>query len=157
MNNQTHPFTLIRFAVLIVLALAIWSPVEAQSAQPTDGKMIAEGKMMEGCREMKKKKESMMADAKIQDAELTTQVAKMNSAPDNEKLGLMAALVTHMAEQRVTMDVRKAKMDGEMMQHMMQHMQMGADSMSQCPMMKGMADMDAPSDDAHKEHHSDQK
>ena len=119
--------------------------------------MKMDGKMTTGCQEMKEKKEKMMADMKAQDAELTAQVAKMNSAPENEKLGLMADLVTHMAEQRTAMDARKAKMDGEMMQHMMQHMQMGADSVSQCPMMKGMADIDANSDDAHKEHHSDQK
>jgi len=42
-----------------------------------------------------------------------------------------------MAEQRVAMDARKAKMDEEMMQHM----QMGKDSMSQCPMMKDMKGM----------------
>jgi hypothetical protein len=29
-----------------------------------------------------------------------------------------------------------------MMKHMMQHMQMGKDSMSQCPMMRGMKGMD---------------
>ena len=155
MNNR--PFPLIRSSIIIALALTIWSPVKAQPAQPIDGKMMTEGKMMERCQEMKEKKEKMMADTKAQDAELAAQVAKMNSAPDNLKLDLMAALVTHMAEQRTTRDERKAKMDGEMMQHMMQHMQMGADSVSQCPMMKGMADKDANSDDVHKEHHADQK
>jgi hypothetical protein len=29
-------------------------------------------------------------------------------------------------------------MEDEMMKHMMEHMQMGKESMSQCPMMKGM-------------------
>jgi hypothetical protein len=33
------------------------------------------------------------------------------------------------------------KMYGEMMKHMMEHMQMGKESMSKCPMMKGMKDM----------------
>jgi hypothetical protein len=33
------------------------------------------------------------------------------------------------------------KMHEEMMLHMMQHMQKGKESMSQCPMMKGMMDM----------------
>jgi hypothetical protein len=118
---------------------------------------MMDSKMMERCQEMKGKQEKLMADIKAQDAELAALVAKMNSAPDNEKLGLMAALVTHLAEQRITMDARKAKMDEEMTQHMMQHMQMGADSMSQCPMMKGMAGMDANSDGAHKDHNLDQK
>jgi hypothetical protein len=55
-----------------------------------------------------------------------------------------------MVEQRITMDARKAKMEEEMMKHMMQHMQMGKESMSQCPMMKGMKGMDEKSGDAQK-------
>jgi hypothetical protein len=89
----------------------------------------------------------MMADMKAQDAELTAQVAKMNSAPQDQKLDLIAAVVTRMVEQRIAMDERKAKMHDEMMQHMMQHMQMGKESMTKCPMMKGM---DEKSGDAHK-------
>jgi hypothetical protein len=84
------------------------------------------------------------------------QVAEMNRAPHDKKIGLMAAVLTHMAEQRIAMDARKAKMDEEMMQHM----QMGKDSMLQCPMMKdmkGMKDMGDKSEDAHKEHHEEQK
>jgi hypothetical protein len=42
------------------------------------------------------------------------------------------------------MDARKAKVEEEMMKHM----QMGKESMSQCPMMKGM---DEKSEDAQKE------
>ena len=41
-----------------------------------------------------------------------------------------------------------------MMQHMMQHMQMGKESMSQCPMMKGV---DEKTGDAHKKHKEEQK
>ena len=50
----------------------------------------------------------------------------------------MAAVLTTMAEQRVAIDARKANMDEAKMQHMMQHMQMGKESMSKCPMMTGM-------------------
>ena len=56
-----------------------------------------------------------------------------------------------MVEQRIAMNVRMAKMQEEMMQHMMQHMQMGKESMSQCPMMKGMKDMDEKSGAGQKE------
>ena len=70
---------------------------------------------------------------------------------------LMAAVLTHMVEQRITMDARKAKMEEEMMKHMMQHMQMGKESMSQCPMMKGMKNMDDKSVGAHEEHQDKQK
>lgn len=103
------------------------------------GGMMA-GKMMEGCQEMKAQKQSMKEDMKSQDARLTEQLAKMNSAPESEKTGLMAAVLTQMVEQRITMDARKAKMEEAMMQHMMQHMQMGKESMSQCSMMKDMSE-----------------
>jgi len=49
------------------------------------------------------------------------------------------------------MDARKAKMEEEIMKHMMQHMQMGKKSLSQCPMMKGLKDKDEKSGDAQKE------
>jgi uncharacterized protein (DUF2336 family) len=97
--------------------------------------------MMESCRQMKEKKQKMMEDMKAQDAQLTQQVADMNAAPEDKKVGLMAAVVTRMVEQRIAMDAQMAKMHEEMMQHMMQHMQMGKDSMSKCPMMKGMTGM----------------
>ena len=67
---------------------------------------------------------------------------------------LTAAVHTHMVEQRITMDARKAPMEEAMMKHMMQHMQMGQKSMSQCPMvtgMKGMKGMDEKPGDAPKE------
>jgi ethanolamine utilization protein EutQ (cupin superfamily) len=91
----------------------------------------------------------MKEDMKAQDSELTKQIAKMNRAPKDKKMNLMAAVITHMVEQRIAMDARKAKMEEEMMQHMMKHMQMGKESMAQCPMMK---DMDDKSGDDHKEH-----
>ena len=99
----------------------------------------------------------MKEDMKAQNAELTEHIAKMNSAPEAKKVGLMAAVITHLVEQRITMDARKAKMEEEMMKHMMQHMQMGKESMAQCPMMKGMKGMDEKSAGDHKEHQQEQK
>ncbi len=154
MKKQTHTNLIIRSSLALALALAIWSPVQSQSAEPAEGKKMMEGKMMERCQEMKEQKQKMMAEMKAQDAELTVQVAKMNSAPEDKKLGLIAAVVTHMVEQRTVMNARMEKMQEEMMKHMMQHMQMGKESMSQCPMMKGM---DEKSGDAHKEHQQEQK
>jgi hypothetical protein len=132
----------IAVAFVMALGLAIWSPVPARSAEPAEAKMMMDGKMMERCQEMKAQKQKMTEDMKAQDAELTEQVAKMNSAPADKKMSLMAAVITHMVEQRIAMDARMADMQDEMMKHMMQHMQMGKDSMSQCPMMKGMKDTD---------------
>jgi len=157
MKKHTQTNLVIRSGLALALALAIWSPVQARSAEPADGKMIMDGKMMtetnmmQCCQTMKEQKKKMMADMKAQDAEVAAQVAKMNSAPENKKLDMMAAVVTQMVEQRTAMNARKAKMDEEMMKHMMQHMQMGKESMSQCPMMKGMKGMDEKTGDAQKE------
>ena len=142
MKKDTNTNLVIGSILTLALALAIWSPVPARSGEPAAGKMMMDGKMMERCQEMKAQKQKMMEDMKAQDAELTEQVAKMNGAPVDKKMNLMAAVITRMAEQRMAMDARMAKMQDEMMQHMMQHMQMGKESMSQCPMMKGMKDMD---------------
>jgi hypothetical protein len=157
MKKQTNTNLAIRSSLALALALAIWSPVQARSAEPADGKMMMEGKMMtetnmmQRCQAMKEQKQKMKEDMKAQDAQLTEQLTKMNRAPEDKKVGLMAAVLTQMVEQRIAMDARKAKMEDEMMQHMMQHMQMGKESMSQCPMMKGMKGMDEKSGDAQKE------
>jgi uncharacterized protein HemX len=142
MKKQTHTNILIRSSLALALALAIWTPIQSQSAEPAEGKMMTEAKMMEHCQEMKEQKQKMKEDMKAQDSELTKQIAEMNHAPKDKKMDLMAAVITRMVEQRIAMDARKAKMEEEMMKHMMQHMQMGKESMSQCPMMKDIKDMD---------------
>ena len=142
-------------ALAFAVGLTVWSPVQAQDAVHAEKKMDA--KMMERCEEMKAQKQKMKEDMKAQDAELTEHVAKMNSAPQDKKMDLMAAVLTHMVEQRIAMDARMAKMHEEMMQHMMQHMQMDKESMAQCPMMKGMKAMDEKAAGDHKEHKAEQK
>ena len=150
MKNQMKTNLAIRSSLALGLALTVWSPVYAQSPQPAERKAMTESTMMERCQEMKEQKQKMKEDMKAQDARLTEQLADMNRAPKDKKVGLMAAAFTGMVQQRITMDARKAKMEDEMMQHMMQHMQVGKESMSQCPMMKGMDDMDDKSAGAHK-------
>ena len=157
MKYETNTHLAVCSSLALALALAIWSPIQTRSAEPADGKMMMDGKMMERCQKMKEQKQKMMTEMKTQDAELTEQLTKMNSAPEDKKMGLMAAVLTHMVEQRITMDARKAKMEDEMMQHMMQHMQMGKESMAQCPMMKDMKDMDGSAADTHKEHQHEQQ
>jgi hypothetical protein len=150
MKQPTCASRIIRSSLALVLALAIWSPLQAQSASHMEGKNMTAAEMMdrcekmqaekqmERCQEMQAEKQKMMADMKAQDAELTAQLAKMNSAPKDQKVDLLAAVVTSMVEKRIATDARMAKMQEKMMQHMMQHMQMGKDSMAQCPMMKDM-------------------
>jgi hypothetical protein len=107
--------------------------------------------MMERCQEMKEQKQKLKEDMKAQDAQLTEQLANMNRAPEDKQTGLMAGVLTNMVEQRIAMDARKAQMEEAMMKHMMQHMQMGKESMSQCPMMKSIKDMGENAAGTHKE------
>jgi hypothetical protein len=136
-------------SLVLALALATWSPAQAQSAKPSHEKTMTKSKMMAHCQEMKEQKEKMMTERKDQDTELGKQISEMNSAPDDKKLGLLAAVVTRLVEQRTAMGARMEKMHAEMMKHMMEHMQMGKESMSHCPMKKGM---DEASEKLHKAH-----
>ena len=160
MNRHTHTNLVTRsslaLAVALSLGLVIWSSAQAGPGDPADGTKMTDAKMMANCQEMKAEKEKMMAEMKAQDADLTAQVTKVNSAPDDKKLGLVAAVVTQIVEQHTAMTVRMEKMQGKMMQHMMAHMQMGKESMSQCSMMKGMKDMKGM-DDSSANTHEEQK
>ena len=134
MKNPSNLF--IRSSLAVALALAMCSPSQVLAAEHGDGKPMAEGKGMEGCQAMKAEKQKLKEDMETQNAALTEQVAKMNSAPEDKKVALMAAVITTETEQRIAMDARKAKLHEKMMQHMMQHMQSGKESMANCPMAK---------------------
>jgi iron-sulfur cluster repair protein YtfE (RIC family) len=151
MKKQTFTNLVVRSSLVLTLALAIGNlsacaenhsgsgpAAMSQSSGPAGGKMITEDKMLERCQELMKQKQKMMDDMKAQDSELTEHVAKMNSAPKDKKIRLMAAVITRIVEQRTAMHVRMEKMQEMMMQHMLEHMQMGKDSLAQCPMMQGM-------------------
>lgn len=141
MSRETYTNTIIRSTLALALALVIWSPLRSQSAEPAAGKNMTEVNMVERCQEMKEHKQKMMTEMKAQDTELIALITEMNNAPEDKKLVLIAAIVTRMVEQRTAMHERMEKMQGEMMLHMMQHMQMGKDSMAKCPMMKDMKDI----------------
>jgi Spy/CpxP family protein refolding chaperone len=155
MIHPTNHSSLIRSFLTLTLAVALWAPFHAHAAERGEGKMMM---MMtnstEGCQAMMDKKAKLTADIKTQDEKLATQVAAMNKAPEGKKLGLMAAIVTSMAENQTAMNAKKAKMEDAMMKHMMGHMEMGAKSMEMCPMMGGMDDK---STDAKKGHHPESK
>ena len=142
MKNQTNTNLAIGSSLVLALALAIWSPVNAQSREPAQGNNMMKSTMMERCQGMKEQKQKMKEDMRAQDAQLAGEIDEMNRAPEDKKIGLMAGVLTHLLEQRTAMNARKAKMDEEMMQHMMRHMQMGKEAKSQCPMMQGMKGTD---------------
>jgi hypothetical protein len=135
--------------VLLLVNASLVLAVDDNSTVTTEAQNKAETDMMARCQAMMTEKQKIRAEIKAQDAELQAQVAKMNSAPQNEKLDLLAAVVTQIVEQRIAMQDRKAGMEEQMMPHMMQHMKMGMGSMTHCPMMQ---DMDKKTEDAHKGH-----
>ncbi len=122
----------------VSLALIVLLASTVRSAEPAKADPVAGGSMMDDCRKMQEHKQKAMAAMKAEDAELAKQVAAMNSAPENKKVALMAALLTRMVEQRAAMHQQAEKMHEEMTQHMMKHAGMGGDSMAQCPMMTRM-------------------
>lgn len=158
---MTNPKTMkrvLRSSLTLALALAIWSPVQAQNsaiatavapasvAAPPAAKNAADAKMFAQCEDIMAQKQKMADDAKTQGIELSALVTKMNSAAAGKKVDEIAAVVTRMVEQRFANDAQKAKMDEEMKQHMTAHMKMGKESMGMCPMV-GMKNMNAMNDD----------
>ena len=93
------------------------------------------------CQAMMAEHQKMMADMTVADQRLDALVATMNTASDEKKGIATAAVVTEMASAGRVMRDAKAKMDQDMMSHMMEHMQAGKDSMASCPMMKPMGEM----------------
>jgi mannose-6-phosphate isomerase-like protein (cupin superfamily) len=65
MKNQTHTKLRIRSSLAWGLALAIWSPAQAQSPEPAAGKMTMEGKMMERDQTVKEPKQKMNGNGVI--------------------------------------------------------------------------------------------
>ena len=118
MNQHTNTNLVLRSGLAIALALTLWSPVQAQSADPAEEKTKMEGKTMMGGKKM-------------------TETEIMQCCHETKELDLMADIVTQMVAQRTALNERKAKMEQGMMKHMMQHMQTGKESMAQCPMMDG--------------------
>lgn len=157
MNKQPNTNLLIHSSLALALALAIWLPAQSPAAEPENAKPMTEEKMKACCGVMKTQMGKMKADVKAQDDALTEQVAKMDGAPDDEKLAAMAAVITRMAENRIVMDAKMDILHTAMRQHIMQHMSMSKESIAGCPMMKGMTGMDEKSAEAHKGHHTERK
>ena len=140
MKIQLIKHLAIRSGLALAMALALGTP---GMAQPTDHSKMDHSKMDHAKMNSDHMKE-MMAEMKAQDAELTAQIARMNSATREAKLDMMAEILTKMVDQRTAMNARMEQMHGEMMKHM----QMGMGSKPHHPKMKGM---DMKSEDMPKE------
>jgi hypothetical protein len=123
--------------LVVAVALSIWIPVNAQAVDKPNKPMNA-SEMQEHCKGMMKQRTQLTADLKAEDADLGAQIARMNSAPADKKLDLMAAIITNLVQQRAAMNLRRETMQTAMGTHMSEHSQMGKGGMSQCPMMLGM-------------------
>jgi len=125
------------FAMILLLVLSVRSPADAQSAGVAAKGSAAHGTMARDCEEFMGQRRQLIDDMKAQDAELAARLAAMNDAPEESKLSLMAAMLTHMLEEQVALNVRRAAMEEKLMAHMIQHMQMERDSITACPIMMG--------------------
>lgn len=104
---------------------------------------MMETTMKEHCQEMVEHQKQMKATIVAQDAELNRQIGEMNRATGDKKVELMAGIITLMGEQRTARAKHQARMDEALLKHMAEHMEMGKDSLAQCPMMGGMKEMGA--------------
>lgn len=116
---------------------------------------VMDDKMMAHCMEMMQKHDRMQADIKAQDARGDDLVMKMNTSTGAERVEAMAAVITELSAQRKVREEKMAAMQADMMQHMMEHMQMGRQSMPMCLMMKGMKMPSGvtPTPEDHSKHH----
>lgn len=90
--------------------------------------------------------QKMMAAMHSQDAALQALVAKMDAAKGQARIDTMADLLKAVVQQRTSMRDDMMKMQGMMMDHMMQHMASGMTpeakaAVEACPMMKMMKAM----------------
>lgn len=85
------------------------------------------------------------------DKKLDGLVATMNAATGPKKVEATVAVVNALVTQRKTMHEKMSAMQTGMMEHM----QMGKDSMSMCPMMQQMhaSQKDSSTPDDHSKHH----
>ncbi len=122
---------------LLVFGLAAWSsPLgRVYAAEPNKGKETP--KVAERCHHFRAMREKMLERMKANDAELQKMVAKMNKAPENKKVDMMAAIVTKMAEQRHKMLERMEAMNARMLQRYNRYQEMSKKGASAQPMLKG--------------------
>ena len=141
MNRRTVAVT------ILVLGFGVMGAglmAQAPASPPMMGaekKGMMGGNMMEECKAMMAKHESMKAEMVSLDAKLESLLAAMNAAKGNKKVDATAAVINEMAAQRKAMRDHMMAMGPQMMQHMMQHGRMGmmegmTNSMSSCPMMQ---------------------
>ena len=133
--------------VLVLFIFAV--PAFTQQTKP---EMMKED-MMASCKAMMEKHKEMQAKMAQMDQKLGDLVKKMNDTKGTDKVETMAAVVNELVDQRMKMHQSMSGHHSMMMKHMGEHMQKGATSMMQCPMMNQMKKEET---DEHKEHHPEE-
>lgn len=108
-----------RTSLAMAMSLAFCAPVPAQdSPKSMPGATKMDHSKMHHSKMMMDQCKGMMEEMKAQDTELKAQIAKMNAAPKDEKLDMLAAIVTRMFDQRVAMNEKMGHMHMEMAKQM---------------------------------------
>ena len=134
--------------VLVLFIVAV--PALAQQTKPG----MMEEDMMASCKAMMEKHKEMQAKMAQMDQKLSDLVKQMNESKGNDKVEAMAAVVNELVYQRMTMHQRMSGHQAMMMKHMGGHMQKGAGSMMQCPMMNEMKKQET---EENKEQHPEEQ
>lgn len=116
------------------MVVAICSLGQIASAENPAQKKMMPGKSTEQCAEMKQQHQKMAEEMKAHDLQIEELVAKMNAEPQEQKVALMADIITRMAAQRSAMHRHM----NEMKSSCMKHMAKGGQDKSGCPMMEAM-------------------
>jgi hypothetical protein len=122
-------------AVVISAAPGVAAQASPEAHQAAAAKAKPASAMDAKCQTMMAEKEKMTADMKAADQRLDGLVTAMNAASGMEKTAATAAVVSEIVTQDRAMRDGMMKMHEDMMGHMMEHMQAGAESMASCPMM----------------------
>ncbi len=85
---------------------------------------VLEGYHGMGMEKMHGEKGMRYEEMKAQDAQLAAEVARMNGAPEDKKVGIMADIITKLVEQRAAMNARMEQAHGHMMGNIETHEEM---------------------------------
>lgn len=97
---------------------------------------IAATTLLRGCQELKELRDELRTDQRQQAADLAKEISKVNAAPAEQQVALLTQALTHLTEQQSKMNVRLTDLDDEMLQHQMLHIQLGSNSIPECPLLK---------------------
>ena len=139
MNNLTIQRRTLQAGLLLAATVGIGIPAHALYAKPTEektapGPRLMERKMMTPAAHQKMMEEhrKMMADLTTKDAELTELVTKLNRAPQDQKIDLVADIVTRLVAQQTILHQGMDRMHKIMGECTM--LMMNSDSQAACPM-----------------------